>query len=290
MLNLEQLNAFVAAAEKGSFSAAARHIGKSQSSVSIGVNNLELDLGVNLFDRSTKYPTLTQQGERLYQQAKVIIRQANRMENYAQGTIEEVEDELVIAADPLVPMSVFDSALEKMAQAFPFTRIKLVKLFGDELNRALVEKKANLGFNIASDAIPENLDFVTITQVEWVCVCSPDSKFADMEVIDNEILITERQITCTSMLQHKLLKNSTILSQETWEASDQDDMIRLVEQDLGWAFLPKTMLDEKLAIGTISQFTPEFNKTKMYSAIDLIWKSNSPKGPAMSFIVEQMQR
>ncbi len=36
MLNLEQLNAFIAAADKGAFSAAARHIGKSQSSVSIG--------------------------------------------------------------------------------------------------------------------------------------------------------------------------------------------------------------------------------------------------------------
>ena len=136
MLNLEQLNAFVAAAEKGSFSAGARHIGKSQSAVSIGVSNLELDLGVNLFDRSTKYPKLTTQGERLYQQAKIILRQAQRMENYAMGVVEEVEDSLTIAIDPMVPLSSIDSSLEKLSKKYPYTQIKLTKLNGDALTQA----------------------------------------------------------------------------------------------------------------------------------------------------------
>ena len=52
MSSLDQLQAFVSAADHGSFSAAARQLGKAQSAVSTAVINLEIDTGVDLFDRS----------------------------------------------------------------------------------------------------------------------------------------------------------------------------------------------------------------------------------------------
>ncbi|GAM56948.1 transcriptional regulator, lysR family [Vibrio ishigakensis] len=100
MINLDYLLAFVSAADKGSFSAAGRHIGKSQSTISVSVSNLELDLGVSLFDRTGKYPVLTPEGEHLYQQAKVLMRQADRIENYTSGVRNQVENSLVIGLDP----------------------------------------------------------------------------------------------------------------------------------------------------------------------------------------------
>ena len=59
----EALTAFVEAAASGSFSAAARRMRKSQSTISTAISNLETDLGLTLFDRSTRQPTLTAQGE-----------------------------------------------------------------------------------------------------------------------------------------------------------------------------------------------------------------------------------
>jgi hypothetical protein len=57
MLSLEQINMLVLSAELGSFSACARKLGKVQSAVSHGISNLEVDLGVELFDRSSRSPT-----------------------------------------------------------------------------------------------------------------------------------------------------------------------------------------------------------------------------------------
>ncbi|PKG57940.1 MULTISPECIES: LysR family transcriptional regulator [unclassified Shewanella] len=290
MLNLEQLNAFIAAAEKGSFSAAARHIRKSQSSVSIGVSNLELDLGVTLFDRSTKYPTLTEQGERLYQQAKILLRQAERIESYAQGAVEQVEDQVTIALDPLVPLYTIDSTLEKMAQKFPFTQVKLVKLSGEHLSKAILNDEVSIGIGLPSKAVPDNLDFVNFFELEWTCVCSPDSKFADMELVDNETLIAERQIVCSSMIENGALSAITKMSQQIWQAYDQDDLIRLVEQGLGWAFLPKGLLDEKLAFGTLIEFMPEFQRSRMMSTVEITWRSNLQHGPVANFIIEELTK
>ena len=70
--SLEQLKILLAAAESGSFSAAARKLGKAQSVVSSAIANLEIDLGLALFDRSGRYPQLTEAGARMVQELSLI--------------------------------------------------------------------------------------------------------------------------------------------------------------------------------------------------------------------------
>ena len=74
MPNIENFRAFVLAAELGSFSAAARQMGKAQSAVSTAIANLEIDCDVLLFDRSSRNPVLTKAGEALLASAKGILR------------------------------------------------------------------------------------------------------------------------------------------------------------------------------------------------------------------------
>ncbi len=62
-VSLDQLQAFVAAAEAGSFSGAARVLRKAQSAVSTQVANLETDLGLALFNRTGRNPILTPAGD-----------------------------------------------------------------------------------------------------------------------------------------------------------------------------------------------------------------------------------
>ena len=73
MASNEVLQAFVQAATQGSFSAAARKLGKSQSTVSAAVASLEIDLDVVLFDRSSRKPTLTPAGHVLLERAEQVL-------------------------------------------------------------------------------------------------------------------------------------------------------------------------------------------------------------------------
>ncbi len=65
------LDAFIASADEGSFSAAARHLGLTPAAVSKSVAQLETRLGVRLFQRSTRKLALTTDGERLYGQVRL---------------------------------------------------------------------------------------------------------------------------------------------------------------------------------------------------------------------------
>ena len=60
----EALTAFVEAVACGSFSAAARRLRKSQSTISTAIANLEADLGLTLFDRQARQPVLTEAGRK----------------------------------------------------------------------------------------------------------------------------------------------------------------------------------------------------------------------------------
>lgn len=62
----EALTAFVETVAAGSFSAAARRLRKSQSTISTSIANLEADLGFDLFDRSARQPVLTAQESRCW--------------------------------------------------------------------------------------------------------------------------------------------------------------------------------------------------------------------------------
>jgi len=65
------LDAFVAAADETSFSAAARRLGVTPAAVSKSVAKLEAGLGVRLFQRSTRHLSLTEAGERLHRQVRL---------------------------------------------------------------------------------------------------------------------------------------------------------------------------------------------------------------------------
>jgi DNA-binding transcriptional LysR family regulator len=68
--HLAHLESFIASAQERSFSAAARRLGLTPAAVSKNVARLEGALGVRLFQRSTRTLSLTEEGERLFQQAQ----------------------------------------------------------------------------------------------------------------------------------------------------------------------------------------------------------------------------
>ena len=84
-VSLDQLRTFIAAVDEGSFSAASRKLLRSQSVVSEAIGNLEEQIGVQLFDRSGRYPKLTAAGSVILRDARSIITSVDLMKARAKG-------------------------------------------------------------------------------------------------------------------------------------------------------------------------------------------------------------
>ncbi|GLP96052.1 LysR family transcriptional regulator [Paraferrimonas sedimenticola] len=290
MFHLEQAKAFVVSVEQGSFSAAARAIGKSHNTVSVSVNNLEIELGVVLFDRSGNKPKLTPVGEQLYQQFRLLLRQSERIYGFAESKLSHTEEQIRIGIGELIPFGYVEKHLAEMAKRFPHTQLRVIRDRSDKLQQLAEQGDIELMIQCRREAQAPVLDFIDLAPLEWFCACSPDSPLADMPVVDTETLLLSRQINCEAMQENPLLEMRSKFSNEIWLASDQQDVASLVEQDMGWAFLPLLLIEERAGNGALTTFTPHFNqsKTPFITEVDLLTHPSRPVGPAQAWLQESL--
>src|SRR6266478_9801302 len=93
-VTLNQLRTSIAAVDEGSFSAAGRKLRRARSVVSQTLANLEAQLGVKLFDRSARYPRLTEEGRSLLADARAVADHIDGFKARARAMKEGLEPEL----------------------------------------------------------------------------------------------------------------------------------------------------------------------------------------------------
>ena len=126
MLSLENIRMLILADELGSFSACARRLGKVQSAVSHGINNLEIDLGVELFDRTSRSPRLTPEGQRLLRSAKALLAQADEFERMAGSVSQHEQGALTLAIDDGLHIAAVNRLLGQFAERYPYLQLDLL--------------------------------------------------------------------------------------------------------------------------------------------------------------------
>lgn len=120
----DALVAFVLSAELGSFSAAARQLGKRQSTISEAIANLEIDLGVMLFDRQARLPTLSEAGANLLPLARRILAAQDALSVQARRLADGGEPRLSLVLSDTFPSLEFEAMLHAFAERFPATELE----------------------------------------------------------------------------------------------------------------------------------------------------------------------
>src|ERR1700728_1429138 len=123
-VTLDQLRTFIVAADNGSFSGAGRHLKRAQSVVSQTLANLEGQIGVKLFDRSGRFPGLTDHGRALLADGRGIAGNVDLFKARAKSLAGGLEPELSVAVDVMFPVETFIAAVAAFQTQFPATRLK----------------------------------------------------------------------------------------------------------------------------------------------------------------------
>src|SRR5712692_1726187 len=124
-VSLDHLRMFIAAADEGSFSAGGRRLRRAQSVVSQTLANLEAQLGVKLFDRSSRQPVLTRQGVALLAEARAVVSGMDVFKARAKGLSDGLEPELSVVVDVMFPLERLTSAVAAFQAKFPATQLRL---------------------------------------------------------------------------------------------------------------------------------------------------------------------
>src|ERR1700722_12314430 len=123
-VSLDHLRTFIAAADEGSFSAAGRRLGRAQSAVSQTLANMERQLAVKLFDRSARFPVLTDQGRALLADARAVMSDVGTFKARAKILAGGLEPELSIAVEVMFPLAPLTATVAAFQGKFPATLLR----------------------------------------------------------------------------------------------------------------------------------------------------------------------
>ncbi|MDG4883667.1 LysR family transcriptional regulator [Mesorhizobium sp. WSM4884] len=120
------IKSFVAVAETGSLSAAARRLEASQPTLGRHIAELEQALGVTLFRRGRRGYELTEAGSTLYERGRAVSEQANAFSLLALGSVEAIEGTVRIAASEVVAACVLPRMTARLGKEEPGIEIEIV--------------------------------------------------------------------------------------------------------------------------------------------------------------------
>lgn len=115
---------FIAAAEAGSLSGAAKRLDSNQSTVSRHIDLLESALGIKLFQRSVKGLSLTEQGQAVFEQSQPIKDSIVKIQRVLQGKEKVASGTVSLSLPEGLGQEILIPALEKFYQQYP--QVKLV--------------------------------------------------------------------------------------------------------------------------------------------------------------------
>ena len=121
-----QLRAFLATAEEGSFSAAARALGLTQPTLGRQVAALEEALGVTLFERAGRSVRLTQAGRDLMEPAAAMRDAALRFSLMAEGQNQDIEGRVSVTATEFVAARILPGVVAELRTRAPGIRMEII--------------------------------------------------------------------------------------------------------------------------------------------------------------------
>ncbi len=149
------VQAFLAVAETGSLSGAARHLGQSQPTIGRHVQATEVALGVRLFDRQPRGMALTEVGAALVEPAQAMRDAAGRLALIAAGEAEQTGGTIRLAASEFFSHHVLPPVLASLRQQAPGIAIELV---ASDASENLLFREADIAIRMYR---PEQLDILT---------------------------------------------------------------------------------------------------------------------------------
>jgi DNA-binding transcriptional LysR family regulator len=275
--SLEQLSAFVCAAEQGSFSAAARKLGKVQSVVSTLVSNLELDLGVELFSREGRNPTLTTEGEALLPRARTILSQCDRLSASADSFLQGVEPGLCVAMESMAAPFDLAHIISKLDEDFPEVNLEILLSTAGDVPDLVRSGRAQLGVMVQSLEPPEALDFKLLGNFEFWCVAAPEHPLASSLQIAYDDLALHRQVIVSPRNREEKLHWQ--ISSQVWASDSPTVALEFAQAGIGWAVLPSLLVQSSLQAGQLKRLDLGFDTGAWDAPIDLVWSSGKARGP-----------
>jgi DNA-binding transcriptional LysR family regulator len=286
---LDQLRTFVAVVDEGSFSAAGRKLRRAQSAVSQTLANLEAQAGIKLFDRSARYPRLTEAGRSLLADARAVADDVDCFKARLRAMREGLEPELSVAMDVMFPMAALTRAATHSRQTYPDTPLRLhVETLGAVIQPVL-DRRCSIGVLGPLPVVPDELVTEHLLDLPMVTVVSPSHALAAKRTVSAAAVRKHIQLVLTDRSVLTDGRDFGVLSPQTWRLADLGAKHAFLKAGLGWGHMPLHMVDADLDSGALVKIRVDGLPRDLALPLKVAFRKDSPPGPAARAFIAQLK-
>jgi LysR family hydrogen peroxide-inducible transcriptional activator len=243
-MTITQLQYVLAVAEHKNFTLAAEKCFVTQPTLSMQIQKVEEELKIQIFDRTKKPIQLTDIGQKIVNQAKNIVNEADRMKDIVEQQKGFIGGEFRLGIIPTIMPTLLPMFLNTFIKKFPKVKLIIEELNTDEIIIKL--KNGNLDAAIAATPLSEEkLKEIVLYYEPFVAYIPEKHRIAEQKEIEvsdlnlDEILLLQDG-HCFRDGVLNLCKNQDVISLNNFQiqSGSFETLIKLADEGLGLTLLP----------------------------------------------------
>ncbi|PXX51225.1 LysR family transcriptional regulator [Aquitalea magnusonii] len=288
---LNELQAFIAVADKSSFKAAAEALYLSQPALSRRIDRLEQALQVRLLERTTRSVRLTGEGVHFLQHAQAVVEELEAA-MHGLGQRQQLRcGMLTIASIPSVAQQLLPEVLAAFARAHPQHRLRVLDENAQEVLACVLDGRADLGINFVGGEDP-GIDFLPLLTERYLLVVRRDHPLASRSRVRLQELAGEKLVSVSPHSSNRLLLDHQLAAlaerpQIYYEANHLSGVYGMVLAGMGPVIVPElslTQAQRHMLVGI------EISEPALSRTLGLIQRKGSHNSPQMRQLIDQLRR
>ena len=252
-MDTQHLQAFVAIAETGSFSAAAERLHLTQPAISKRIALLEEQLKASLFDRIGRQVALTQAGQVLLSKAKLILGEVAAAQRAIADLQGDIQGKLSIATSHHVGLHYLPPFLRALSIQYPQVKLDLHFLDSEQAYHEILQGRFDLAIITLALQQDARIHSETLWHDQLEFVVAPTHTLATQSHLQLADLSLHQAImpdtsTYTTQLIKTLFDEQQLPLDIAMISNHLDTIKMLLSIGLGWGVLPRRIIDEQLQI------------------------------------------
>lgn len=288
-MTLEQLRVLKAIVEHGTLKQAASSLHKTQPAVTMAIKKLEQQLGFALFDRQHYRIHLTERGKLFYQEAEVLLHDAEQLTSLGKELSRGNEASFAISYEQMCSTQDINQRLIGAFRAFPGTRFNVVGGARFSALQSIINAEAQLGigpwFHLFHAA--GNFDSKPIGTVEVVILAAP-------KLLNGKTVRLARQLNDfpslniqESQLPFDSDKLTFVRGMQQIKISDIFSLKSLLLAGAGWAVISKHQCAQELEDGRLQQIVLEDVESSIEAEVRVFRQHSRQHGPVAEYLWSQ---
>ena len=237
-MDTQFLNTFVVVADRGSMAAAARVLNITPAAVAQQIRTLERELGAPLIARAGRTVSLTEEGSRILQRARDLLRDVADMRSVANDS--EVSGELRLGACPTALAGMLPDILARMVDKFPQINVYIRPGYSAELYRAVETGELDAALVLqAPYNLPKTCDWQLLREEPLVMIAPARMAGRDPhDLLREEPLIRYDRNQWGGRVADDYLRRAGIVPHERFELNGLNAIAVMVDRGLGVSLVP----------------------------------------------------